>query len=186
MSGAKWIKIAADTFDDEKMLRIESMPNADAIIVTWFKLLCMAGKNNNGGVLMFTNRVAYNEDMLSVVLREPKDIIHQALTTFIGLGMIDVDDGVISITNWNRDRICEDKQQFRFTTEYKKWRESVFSRDDYTCQRCGRRGGRLNAHHIMPYAYYPKLRYVLGNGIALCEQCHKLAHKKGAVQCRTE
>ncbi len=48
--GVKWIKIVTDIFDDEKILLIESLPDADSIIVIWFKLLCLAGKQNNSGV----------------------------------------------------------------------------------------------------------------------------------------
>ena len=44
MGAVKWIKIVTDIFDDEKMLLIESLPSSDAIIVIWFKLLCLAGK----------------------------------------------------------------------------------------------------------------------------------------------
>ena len=36
MSGVKWIKICTDIFDDEKIVLIESMPEADGIIVIWF------------------------------------------------------------------------------------------------------------------------------------------------------
>ena len=37
MTEVKWIKIVTDIFDDEKILIIESMPEADAMIVIWFK-----------------------------------------------------------------------------------------------------------------------------------------------------
>ena len=46
MADIKWIKITTDIFDDEKILLIESLPEADSIIVIWFKLLCLAGKMN--------------------------------------------------------------------------------------------------------------------------------------------
>ena len=44
MAEVKWIKIATDIFDDEKILLIESMPDSYAIITAWFKLLCLAGR----------------------------------------------------------------------------------------------------------------------------------------------
>lgn len=64
----------------------------------------------------------------------------------------------------------------RRCAEYARWRKSVYERDKYTCQRCGSKGGRLNAHHIKPYATHPSRRYDLENGITLCEQCHRRVH----------
>lgn len=60
----------------------------------------------------------------------------------------------------------------RNSASYKQWRSSVFGRDDYTCQMCGERGGRLAAHHIRPFAKHKELRLTVGNGITLCWPCH--------------
>lgn len=60
--------------------------------------------------------------------------------------------------------------------EYSEWRKRVFERDGYICQNCGKRGGTLNAHHILPYSRYPELRYDLDNGITLCKACHTGVH----------
>lgn len=66
----------------------------------------------------------------------------------------------------------------RESIKYKLWREAIFKRDSYTCQRCGKRNGNgktivLNADHIKPFAYFPKLRFKLSNGTTLCVPCHK-------------
>lgn len=65
------------------------------------------------------------------------------------------------------------------TIEYKYWRQSVFVRDDYTCQECLERGGKLNADHIQSWAEYPELRYELSNGRTLCESCHRKTDSYG-------
>ena len=64
-------------------------------------------------------------------------------------------------------------KKLRTSMEYKSWRESVFKRDDYTCQECHERGGKLNADHIKPFAYFPDLRFAINNGQTLCIDCHR-------------
>jgi hypothetical protein len=61
----------------------------------------------------------------------------------------------------------------------RQWRSNIFQRDNWTCQTCGARSQEgkkifLEAHHIKSWAEYPKLRYVMDNGITLCVECHKL------------
>lgn len=62
----------------------------------------------------------------------------------------------------------------RTSLKYKNWRTKVFERDNYTCQRCKQKGGRLHAHHIQSFSEYPTLRFDINNGITLCMGCHKL------------
>lgn len=69
----------------------------------------------------------------------------------------------------------------RYSPEAKKWKRDVFERDDFTCVQCYKRGGRLEADHIKPWAYFPDLRFVLSNGRTLCRKCHdktKIGSKK--------
>lgn len=61
----------------------------------------------------------------------------------------------------------------RKSSEYKLWRRAVFERDNYTCIWCFAKGGRLNADHIKPFAYFPELRFAIDNGRTLCEPCHR-------------
>ena len=98
----KWIKICTDVFDDEKIVLIESMPEADSIIVIWFKLLCLAGKQNNGGVMMLNDRIAYTDEMLSVIFRRPINIVRLALQTFESFEMVEVVRGAYTIPNWDK------------------------------------------------------------------------------------
>ena len=102
MADVKWIKITTDIFDDEKILMIESLPDADAIIVIWFKLLCLAGKQNNSGVFMLNDRIPYTEKMLATIFRRKEATVQLALSTFEQFGMIEVVDGVITIPKWGK------------------------------------------------------------------------------------
>lgn len=125
MADVKWIKIVTDIFDDEKILLIESMPEHDAIIVIWFKLLCLAGKMNNGGVFIMNDKIPYTEEMLATIFRRPLNTVRLALNTFEQFGMIERVENVITIPNWSKhqtlDQLEERKEYMR---EYmQKYRE---------------------------------------------------------------
>ena len=80
--------------------------------------------------------------------------------------------------NW-RGGLSEARRKVRKGVQYKLWRDSVFARDNWTCQCCKERGSIvLNAHHIKGYSQYKELRTNIGNGITLCERCHRLYHKE--------
>jgi len=74
--------------------------------------------------------------------------------------------------NWQNGKTAENAQ-IRSSLEMKRWRRAVFERDDYTCQICLKRGGRLVADHIKPFSLYPELRLELSNGRTLCRDCDR-------------
>ena len=75
----------------------------------------------------------------------------------------------------------------RQSFEYRQWRSEIFARDDFACQECGERGGKINADHIKSFsliladnnikilkdAQGCKELWDLNNGRTLCENCHK-------------
>lgn len=63
--------------------------------------------------------------------------------------------------------------KIRNSLEMKEWRRQVFKRDDFTCRLCKKRGGKLHADHIVPFAIAPLLRFDLKNGRTLCVSCHR-------------
>ena len=54
----------------------------------------------------------------------------------------------------------------------------IYERDNFTCQMCWEKGGRLNSHHIIPYNDSKKLRFEVTNGITLCIKCHRKIKNK--------
>ena len=84
------------------------------------------------------------------------------------------------------------RDEIEATLEYKLWRTAVFKRDNWTCQTCGKRGIKLNAHHIkrvidiikeyklktLEDAINCQELWDINNGVTLSVDCHKLAHKK--------
>lgn len=76
-----------------------------------------------------------------------------------------------------KDGISPINERIRQGIDFRLWRESVFARDNWTCQKCGVRGGRLHPHHIQNFAQWPELRFAIDNGITFCEKCHWEFHK---------
>lgn len=59
-----------------------------------------------------------------------------------------------------------------YKREHKNWSKLVLVRDDFTCQECNIRGGRLEAHHIKSWSLFPNLQLDINNGQTLCRKCH--------------
>jgi len=147
MAEVKWIKLCTDIFDDEKVLLIESLPEGDSILVIWFKLLCLAGKQNNNGVFMLTDRIAYTDEMLATIFRRPITTVRMAINTFASFGMIEIVQNTITIPNWekhqNIDKLADLREYNRLakqkSREKKKQLENVndnVNDKSMTSQRC--------------------------------------------------
>lgn len=113
MADIRWIKITTDIFDDEKILLIETLPDGDALIVIWFKILCLAGKQNNNGVFMLNDRIPFTDEMLATIFRRPIQTVRFALDTFESFGMIETIDGIITIPNWEKHQNVDGMEKIR-------------------------------------------------------------------------
>ena len=82
----------------------------------------------------------------------------------------------------------------RNSSNYITWRSLVFERDNYTCVKCGQRGGLLNADHYPKYfsdlldefkiktitdANNCQELWCIDNGRTLCLSCHKKTENYG-------
>lgn len=91
---------------------------------------------------------------------------------------------------------------------YSVWAKFILERDDYTCQLCGERGGKLDIHHVRTFTQirdavidkHPELNlgeyedrekladliidaHELKDGVTLCRACHKKHHLENGVNC---
>ena len=77
--------------------------------------------------------------------------------------------------------------QIRHSFKYRQWRDDIFTRDDFICQKCRKRGSSLEAHHIKGFAeilHGNKITtfemamnceelWSINNGITYCLNCHR-------------
>ena len=100
MADVKWIKVAVDIFENEKIQLITKSPGGDTVIAVWFMLLTLAGKQNNGGVFMLGKK-PYTLSMFSKVLGRPASVIERAINRLCEVGLMENTDGVVSIPSWS-------------------------------------------------------------------------------------
>ncbi len=82
--------------------------------------------------------------------------------------------------------ITKENEIIRNNIEYRLWREAVFARDNWTCQKTGIKGDKLHSHHIYNFSQYPELRFAIDNGITLSEKSHRKFHKKYGIKGNTK
>ena len=173
MSDVRWIKIVTDIFDDEKILLIETLPEADSIIVIWFKLLCLATLKNSQGILEYKPlppSMTLTDEILDTLLHRKSTSKHLRILELNGF--IKRNPKSILVFPFWHDR------HDRGSARYRCWRNEVFERDNYICQECGL-NKNIQAHHIISWEKSrdkKALRYLKENGITLCRGCHLKAH----------
>lgn len=123
MADVKWIKIATDIFENRKIRQIENLPDGDAIIVIWVKLLCLAGNINDSGMVYLTKEIPYTDQMLSTQFNRPLTTIQLALKTFEQFGMIEIIDDILHISNWERYQNIEGMEKIREQNRIRKQRQ---------------------------------------------------------------
>ena len=170
-----WLKLHKKFFEQSENQILESLGNN--YLLFYIKLLCLS-----------TEDKFYPSKSTRTIARdthESKEFVERAIMLLREYDFIRVDDReflyVPYISKTTVMQSAEKEGRDRNSNDYKLWRLRVFERDNFTCQDCGERGGRLNAHHIKSWRKHPSLRFVTANGVTLCERCHKGRHKKEGV-----
>ncbi len=114
MAEISWIKLKTEMFSDEKIRLIESLPEADTILIIWIKLLVQAGKTNANGYIFLNENVPFTAEMLATLFNRPLTVIRLALKTLSDFGMISIDEkGKIFIEGWTKHQNIEGLERIR-------------------------------------------------------------------------
>jgi len=154
---------------------------------------------------MFAKKIVYSDAFLDlplssqalyfqlVMMADDNGIVNNAKSTCRGLNIsahnitnlidsnfLDIfNQDAYNITHWNVHNENSLNVKKRISYKYRKWRENVLIRDNYTCMDCGDKEKVMHVHHIKPFATNENLRYEMDNGITLCPSCHRYRHKEG-------
>jgi predicted phage replisome organizer len=117
MPEVKWIKLSTQMFEDEKIRLIESLPEADTILIIWVKLLTQAGKTNATGYIYLNENIPFTDEMLATVFNRPIATVRLALKTFEQFGMIEIlENNYIAICNWEKHQNLDGLEKIRLDT----------------------------------------------------------------------
>jgi DnaD and phage-associated domain/phage replisome organizer, putative, N-terminal region len=126
---AKWIKITTTMFEDDKIDMIQKMPEGDALLIIWIRLITMAGKSNAEGYILLQEDIAYTDDMLATKFNKPLNVVRLALVTFEKFKMIQINEKGILVTNFNKhqdlDKLNTKREQDRLRQQRKREREKL-------------------------------------------------------------
>lgn len=66
--------------------------------------------------------------------------------------------------------------ELRESNYYKNWCKQILARDNFACQKCKKKGGKLQVHHIEPVSESPEKVMDEDNVMAICKPCHQEKH----------
>lgn len=123
MTDINWIKLRVDMFDDEKIKIIQSMPEGDAILVIWIRIIALAGKCNAEGLVLIDDEFPYSDEMLATIFNKPLATVRLALGTFEKFRMIERTEKGIYISNFEKHQNTEGMEKIREQARIRKQRE---------------------------------------------------------------
>lgn len=119
-----WIRLETNLFDNPKIQMLSNLPKGDSYVSFWVRLLCMAGKLNNGGYVYVAENAAYTPQLLAAITGKPVALVKTMLKTMQELHMIDVDtNGIIYIIGWEEHQNVEGLEKIREQNRIRKQRQ---------------------------------------------------------------
>lgn len=129
-----------DIFEDEKIEYIESLPDGEMILLIWIKILCLASKSNENGNLMITSEIPYTSALMAHKFKKSNTQIEYALTVMQQLGMLEINDDIICVSNWckyqNTDELAKIREQTRLRVAKHRENKKLLPRNDTVTLQC--------------------------------------------------
>lgn len=123
-----------DIFEDEKIEYIESLPDGEMILLIWIKILCLASKSNENGNLMITSEIPYTSALMAHKFKKSNTQIEYALKVMQQLGMLEINDDIICVSNWckyqNTDELAKIREQTRLRVAKHRENKRLLPRND--------------------------------------------------------
>lgn len=114
MGKISWIKLATNMFEDEKIKLIQTLPDGNSIVLFWIKLLTLAGKTNDKGLIYLGNGISYNDEMLATITNLSTSVVRSGIKTLEEFGMIEItEENYIQIVNWTKHQNVEGMERVR-------------------------------------------------------------------------
>ena len=117
----RWIKLSVNWYKSDDIQLIRKLPDGDSIALMFVMLLAMAGDRNQAGY------IPYSEEDIAALLDMPLNTVRMAMKAMESRGMVDFDDGIFHVTNWDKyqnvDGMEKIKEQNRIRKQNQRERE---------------------------------------------------------------
>ena len=117
MKPFSWIKLSTEFFEDPKILRLQTYPEKEFLLVFWIKLVLLSLRRNDG-LLLIDDTIPYSVSDFVSLFKKEESVIRMALSIFEKLNMIvvkpsDVGEviGIREFTGFNDVEELEDARR---------------------------------------------------------------------------
>lgn len=155
-----YVKLPDRIFRDPRMVTVSS--GAKLIYIAG---LCWCAENKTGSIIPFRALKCLSKQTgVKSLIEIAQELCHARLWDHIE-GEITQYRVVDDVRIWSAPSNRPTKSVWR------ELRDTVFRRDDYTCQYCGARGGRLECDHVVPVSRGGP--HSLSNLVTACLPCNR-------------
>jgi uncharacterized phage protein (TIGR02220 family)/predicted phage replisome organizer len=119
----QWVKLSTGFFEDEKVILLLSDHGSD-IVVFFLRLLTLAGKQNQNGLISFSENIPYSAKNLGKICQISAKKCENFLKILEKFQIIFRNNGLIFLTNWEKHQSQDklDKIRRQQADRVKRWR----------------------------------------------------------------